>query len=204
MINISILLISYGIGTISPAYLLVRLLTGKDIRQHGSGNAGTTNVMRLLGVKAALMVLLLDLIKGVVAVWIGRNTGGEALASMAGLAVVLGHNWPVTMKFKGGKGVATTMGVGLMINPFLAWICIGFSIIIIALTKYVSVASITAIPIWTILLWATGETSEHIYLGLALSLLVLFRHQTNIMRIFRGTENRFSIKEKINREERSK
>ncbi len=204
MINVFILILSYGIGTISPAYLLVKLLTGKDIRQHGSGNAGTTNVMRLLGVKAAVFVLFLDLFKGVVAVWLGRNIGGEALASMAGLAAVAGHNWPVTMRFKGGKGVATTMGVGLMINPFFSWICIGLSVIIIVLTRYVSLASITAVPIWTILLWATGETNEHIYLGLALSFLVLYQHKANIMRIFRGTENRFSIKEKINKEERSK
>jgi len=77
-------------------------------------------------------------------------------------------------------------------------------VIIIVLTRYVSLASITAVPIWTILLWATGETNEHIYLGLALSFLVLYQHKTNIMRIFRGTENRFSIKEKINKEERSK
>lgn len=204
MINMAILMLSYGIGTISPAYLLVRLLTGKDIRQYGSGNAGTTNVMRLLGAKAAVLVLFLDLLKGVAAVWIGRKFGGEAIASMAGLAAVIGHNWPITMKFKGGKGVATTMGVGIMTNPFFAAICIVLSILIIALTKYVSLASITAVPIWTILVWVTGEPSQHIFLGLALSILVLFRHQTNIARIFKGTENRFSIRDKMKKEECSK
>ncbi|RQD66921.1 MAG: glycerol-3-phosphate 1-O-acyltransferase [Tindallia sp. MSAO_Bac2] len=204
MVTILILLSSYGIGTISPAYLLVRLMTGNDIREYGSGNAGTTNVMRMLGVKSAVLVLFLDLLKGVIAVHLGRYFGGEGLAAMSGLAAVIGHNWPATMKFKGGKGVATTIGVGLMINPFFAWVCIGFSVVIIALTKYVSLASMTAIPTWTILLWVTGSDHEHIYLGVALSLLVLYRHQTNIIRILKGTENRFSLKDKLNKEERSK
>ncbi|SDY41605.1 glycerol-3-phosphate 1-O-acyltransferase PlsY [Tindallia californiensis] len=204
MIALVIILISYGIGTISPAYILVRLWTGNDIREYGSGNAGTTNVMRILGAKAAVFVLLMDLLKGVIAVYLGRYMGGEALAATAGLSAVIGHNWPVTMKLKGGKGVATSIGVGLMINPFYVWICIALSIFIITFSKYVSLASITAIPLWTVLLAITGSPIEHVILGIALSSLVIYRHYANILRIYKGTENRFSLKTKLSKEERSK
>ena len=190
---------SYFIGSLSPAYIVGRVMGGFDIREHGSGNAGTTNVMRLFGAKAAVLVLFLDLVKGMAAVLIGRFLGNEMTAVLCGMAAVLGHNWPIMMKFKGGKGVATTMGVGFMINAPLAWIGLGLAIVIIMATRYVSLASIVCIPVWTLMLWATGAEMVHIYLGVALSLLAIVRHRNNINRIINGTENRFDFKKKLNR-----
>ncbi|SMP46740.1 glycerol-3-phosphate 1-O-acyltransferase PlsY [Anoxynatronum buryatiense] len=189
-----LLMAAYFLGNFSPAFFLGKLTANIDIREHGSGNAGTTNVMRVLGVKLAILVLICDLLKGVLAVWMGRYFSGETMAGVCGLLAVIGHNWPVLLRFKGGKGVATTMGVGFMIHPQLAWICLVVAIVIIIITRYVSLASMSGVLLWTVLLWKTNGESAHIWLGIALSLLVFYRHRSNIKRIFNGTENRFDVK----------
>ena len=199
MMEIAVLVIAYFIGNVSPAYILVKFAANIDIREHGSGNAGTTNVVRVMGTKAGILVLVSDLLKGVLAVWIGRYFGGDLLAVLAGLFVVIGHNWPVLLKFKGGKGVATSLGVGLIISPQTALICIGIAIIVILTTKYVSLASLTGIPIWTVLLIVRGGNHLYVYLGIALSVLAIIKHRSNIRRIYSGTENKFDLKNKLNR-----
>lgn len=199
MIEIAVLVTAYLIGNISPAYLLGKFASNIDIREHGSGNAGTTNVLRVMGTKAGIIVLLSDLIKGVIAVLLGRYFGGDLLMVLAGLLVVVGHNWPALLKFKGGKGVATSMGVGIILSPQNALICIGIAVLVIILTKYVSLASLTGIPIWTLLLVLRGNDVLYIYLGIALSVLAIFKHRSNIQRIIKGTENKFDIKNKLNR-----
>lgn len=199
MSNIAVLMAAYLIGNISPAYLLGRFAAKIDIREHGSGNAGTTNVLRVMGTKAGVFVLAADLVKGMFAVWIGRYVAGDTLAVMAGLCVVVGHNWPVFLRFKGGKGVATSLGVGLMISPFNALICLGIAIGVIVLTRYVSLASLTGIPLWTLLVIVRNDNVQYAYLGLALTLLAIIKHRSNIRRLLKGTENRFDLKNKLNR-----
>lgn len=199
MIEIAVLVAAYLIGNVSPAYIIGKFAANIDIREHGSGNAGTTNVLRVMGTKAGVFVLMVDLLKGVLAVWLGRLFGGDLLAVLAGLFVVVGHNWPVLLKFKGGKGVATSLGVGLMISPQNALICLGIAIIVIITTKYVSLASLTGIPFWTFLLVIGSHNYLYIYLGIALSLLAIYKHRSNIRRIFKGTESKFNIKNKLNR-----
>jgi acyl phosphate:glycerol-3-phosphate acyltransferase len=199
MQTLLLLIAAYFIGNLSPAFILGKVAANIDIREYGSGNAGTTNVMRVMGAKAGVFVLLADLMKGVAAVWIGRTFGGETIAVLCGFLAVIGHNWPILLKFKGGKGVATTMGVGLMIHAPFALICMGLAVVIIVLTKYVSLASIIGIPIWTTLLWLGGSESSHVLLGTALSILALYRHRSNIQRIINGSENRVDIKKKLNR-----
>jgi len=196
MTSILLVAISYLIGNLSPAYLLGKVVWGIDIRQHGSGNAGTTNMMRLFGVRAAVLVLMLDLFKGVAAVWIGRYFGHETTAVLCGLAAVMGHSWPVLYHFQGGKGVATSIGAGLMIQPVAGLLCIGLAVVIILVTRYVSLASLVGIPAWTILLWLLDSPLEHVLFGVAISLLVLVRHRTNIQRIARGEENKIALKKK--------
>lgn len=199
MMDIAVLVVAYFIGNVSPAYILGKFAANIDIREHGSGNAGTTNVVRVMGTKAGIMVLVADLLKGVLAVWIGRYFGGDLLAVLAGLFVVIGHNWPVLLKFKGGKGVATSLGVGLSISPQTALICLGIAIIVILTSKYVSLASLTGIPMWTLLLIVGDSNHLYIYLGIALSVLAIIKHRSNIRRIYNGTENKFDLKNKLNR-----
>lgn len=194
-----LLVAAYLIGNFSPAFFLGKMAANIDIREHGSGNAGTTNVIRVLGIKAGIAVLAMDLLKGILAVWLGRVFGGETLAVLCGFLAVIGHNWPVLLKFKGGKGVATTMGVGFMINAPYALICLGIAIVVIVATRYVSLASITGIPFWTLLLFLGESDPAHLYLGIALSILALYRHRSNIQRIIQGTESRFDLKKKLNR-----
>jgi len=199
MIEIAVLAAAYFIGNVSPAYILGKFAANIDIREYGSGNAGTTNVVRVMGTKAGILVLVADLLKGVLAVWIARYFGGDLLVVLAGLFVVIGHNWPVLLMFKGGKGVATSLGVGLSISPQTALICIVIAIIVILITKYVSLASLTGIPIWTLLLIISGGNHLYIYLGMALSVLAIIKHRSNIRRIYNGTENKFNLKNKLNR-----
>jgi len=199
MNTVFLMIAAYFIGNFSPAFFLGKLTANIDIREHGSGNAGTTNVMRVLGVKSAILVLVCDLLKGILAVWMGRYFSGEIMAVLCGLMAVVGHNWPIVLRFKGGKGVATTMGVGFMVHPLLASICLMMAVLIIAITRYVSLASMSGVFMWTLLIWYSDGPTEHILLGIALSVLVIYRHRSNIQRIFKGTENRFDLKNKLNR-----
>lgn len=133
--------IAYLIGCINNAYILTKYTRKIDIRNYGSGNAGATNVLRVLGYKAAAPVFALDVLKGVIAVLIGKYLMGTTGAMIAGIAVVCGHNWPVFLKFRGGKGIATSIGVVMTVSPFLGIIALAIGVIIIALTKYVSLGS---------------------------------------------------------------
>jgi acyl phosphate:glycerol-3-phosphate acyltransferase len=196
MMNAILLITAYLIGNFSPAFFLGKIMAGIDIREHGSGNAGTTNVIRVLGTKAGIAVLVMDILKGALAVYLGRRVGSEGLAVFAGVMVVAGHNWPVLMKFKGGKGAATTVGVGLALNAPFTLFCFALGLIIVAATKYVSLASISVMPVWTIMVLIWGSESMHVYLGIILSLLSLYQHRRNIIRLINGSENKISFKKK--------
>jgi glycerol-3-phosphate acyltransferase PlsY len=136
-------IISYFIGNISFAYILGKIFAKKDVREYGSGNAGATNAFRTFGKKVGALVFLGDVLKGVAAVLLGRYLGGQTGAYIAGAFVIIGHNWPVLLSFKGGKGVATTIGVMLFVNAKLTLICVIIGVVIIVITRTVSLGSIS-------------------------------------------------------------
>lgn len=183
-----IVLLSYLIGNFSSSYLIGKLTANIDIRNYGSGNAGATNIMRTLGHKAAFATLFIDCLKGVSAVYIARRYGSENLALIAGVFVVIGHNWPILLNFKGGKGIATTIGVVISIKSGIALICIGIGIVLLLLFKYVSLSSIVAIILFTILMFTQGM--NYFVFSLALCGLAIYKHRGNIQRLIQGNERK--------------
>lgn len=188
--------IAYLLGNFSTAYLVSRAFGNIDIRKHGSGNAGSTNVLRVLGVKAAVMVLLGDALKGVAAVLIGRYLAGGYGEIIAGIAVVAGHNWPMLLGGKGGKGIATTIGLMLPIDPLLVLCIVAVGVAIIAVTRYVSLASITGVIIFPIAMIATQKPFEYILFSIILSAMAIFKHRSNIGRLLSGKESKIGLKKK--------
>ena len=151
-------IIAYAIGSINFPVLISRKMAGFDVREKGSGNAGTTNVLRTVGKKAAALTLLCDILKGVVSILIAIIIGKIAkdlspaiLVEVAALAVVIGHTFPIFFEFRGGKGVATSLGVILLINWKIGLICLLFGVILIAITRMVSLGSISAAVLFAVL-----------------------------------------------------
>ena len=185
-------IISYLIGNISFAYIIGKLFTKKDVRDYGSGSAGATNALRTFGKKIGLMVFIGDVLKGVVAVIIGRNFGGQMGAYVAGALVIIGHNWPVLLNFKGGKGVATTIGVMLFVNSFVTSICVVLGLIIVIFTRTVSLGSIFGMalaPIVAIIFVRPFDWTLFIFC-LFIASMSIFRHKSNIKRLLEGKENK--------------
>lgn len=188
--------IAYLLGNIQTSYLIGRYFKKTDIREHGSGNAGTTNALRVFGKKIAVITLLVDALKGVLAVYIGIKLGGLDGGLVAGIAVIVGHNWPFYLKFRGGKGVATSIGVGLAVSPLSALISIAMGIAIIAKSKYVSLGSIIAISIWpfvTVLIAGEFETKIFVF-GIIMATMSIYKHRENIKRLLNKTENKLGQK----------
>ena len=198
MLVVGKLLVAYLIGSVSGSLLLGRL-RGVDIRQHGSGNAGGTNALRTLGVKFAAGVMLIDVSKGALATWIGLQ--GEPDATMAlrmamgcGFAAVLGHVWPVFHGFRGGKGVATIIGLLLVLAPLLLWPAVVVFVLVLTTTGYVGLGSIlaTASLLPALYLITEGRPApEWAVTCSLLALFVLYTHRANVQRLRAGTENRF-------------
>jgi glycerol-3-phosphate acyltransferase PlsY len=193
------ILIGYFIGSISFSYLIAKKIKKVDIRTQGSGNAGATNTLRVLGWGPAIAVLLLDASKGIIAVLISYLFGVESwVAFLAGLFAIVGHNWPIYYGFRGGKGVATTIGVFAILVFIPALIAGLVAIATIAITRYVSLGSLLfmlLIPLLTIVLGDYGLT--YILLAIVISLLSLWRHRTNIQRLIKGTENKIGQKKEV-------
>ncbi len=196
------LILSYLIGSFPTAYVFVRVLKGVDIRDYGSGNVGATNASRVLGKGPGLFVLFLDVVKGILpVVWLGGALSLEGIVEcvLLGVAVVCGHNWSVFLRFKGGKGIATSLGVliGLAMNfpPFRPVLILTLSLwtVIFFVTGYVSLSSITAgfgLPVFMIL---THQVVEMIILGCILCVFVFLRHIPNIRRLLQGQESRMNL-----------
>jgi len=190
-------IIAYLIGCINNAYIFTKYTRNIDIRNYGSGNAGATNVLRVLGYKAAAPVFALDVLKGVIAVLIGKYLMGNTGAMIAGIAVVCGHNWPVFLKFRGGKGIATSVGVVMTVSPLLGLIALAIGVTVIVLTKYVSLGSITG-SVTFVLLNAIFWNSAQIFIfSLILASLAIFQHRSNIKRLLAGTESKLGQKTEI-------
>ena len=196
------IILSYLIGSIPTAYIFGKMSKGVDIRQHGSGNVGATNVFRVLGKGPGITVLFLDILKGVIAVAFIPDLLGatETLYRVIfALVVVCGHNWTVFLKFKGGKGIATSFGVliGLtikiaLIRPVLLWTFLIW-VACFLITRIVSVSSIIATAFLPILMLLTGQEFTIICLGVIFCIFVVLRHKANIKRLFAGQEPRVSL-----------
>lgn len=197
-------IIAYLIGSICFSVIFSKKFAGFDVREKGSGNAGATNVLRSVGKKAALLTVICDCLKGVVAVFIGwlaskmvSGTDASLLVQLAGLAVVLGHTFPIFYNFKGGKGVATSLGVLLIINWKIGLICLVFALVLMALTKFVSLGSVSAavlFPVLTIFIHTNYIVSGGYFVfALFLALFVIFNHRENIKRLLSGTENKLKF-----------
>jgi glycerol-3-phosphate acyltransferase PlsY len=186
--------IAYLLGNFATAYLVAKAAGKIDIRKYGSGNAGSTNVLRVLGAKPAAIAFLGDVLKGTAAVLIGRYIGGSYGEILAGIFVVVGHNWPIVLGGKGGKGIATTIGLVLPIYPIMVILIVITGVIVIFTTRYVSLASITGVLIFPIAMIVTQEPMEYILFSLILSAMAVYRHKSNIMRLLKGTESKFGSK----------
>jgi len=193
--------VSYLIGSIPTAFIFGKAMKGIDIRQHGSGNVGATNAFRVLGKKAGTAVLVIDIIKGIIpVVLVGslfhQNTNGRILAA---IAAVVGHNWTCFLRFKGGKGIATTLGVlvGLTIAVpdirLAVLLCVLSWLLCFIITAYISVSSLVAAVLLPILMVVVAAPFSIILLSILFCLFVVFRHRPNIQRLLTGQEPRVPL-----------
>ena len=205
---IIIAIIAYEIGSINFSVIISKKKAGFDVRKKGSGNAGTTNMLRSVGKQAAAITLLCDILKGVISILIAllvgniaKNVDKAVLVQIAGILVVVGHTFPIFFEFKGGKGVATSLGVIMMINWQIGLICLVFAIAIMAFSKMVSMGSVGAailFPILTLFINTNFIVQEsgmkYFVFSVMLAAMVIFNHRANIKRIANGTENKLSFK----------
>ncbi len=200
-------IIAYLIGSINFSVIISKKMAGFDVREKGSGNAGTTNMLRSVGKKGAAITLICDILKGVVAIliamligWAFKVENQSLLVQIAGIAVVIGHTFPIFFGFKGGKGVATSLGILIMTNWQIGLICLVFGVVLIALTRMVSLGSCTAavlFPVLTLFIsenYIVSQGSGYFVYSVILAIIVLFNHRSNIKRILSGTENKISFK----------
>jgi glycerol-3-phosphate acyltransferase PlsY len=206
---IIVAIITYLLGSISFSVIFTKKFAGVDVRKKGSGNAGSTNVLRVAGKKPALLTLICDTLKGVIAVGIAILIGliikaddntKAILVQIAGIFVIIGHTYPVFFQFKGGKGVATSLGVLLIINWKIGLICLIFALVIMVVSKIVSLGSIAAAILFPILcifmgqsFIVQGNTGSYVIFGIILALIVIFNHRANIKKLANGTENKLNF-----------
>ena len=207
LIYIIMFVIAYAIGSINFSVILSKKMAGFDIREKGSGNAGSTNMLRSVGKKAAAITLVCDILKGIASIIIGiivgnifSNADKAVVVQAAGLGVVIGHTFPIFFGFKGGKGVATSLGLIIFINWKIGLICLIIGVLIIAITKMVSAGSIIAAILFAILtiFIHTGYIVEgnYIIFGILLASFVIFNHRENLKRLIQGKENKISFSKK--------
>lgn len=189
------LLVSYFLGAVPTSYLLSRLFAGIDLRQHGSGNLGATNLYRVLGWKYAIPAALVDIAKGVVPVLVfaPQVSDSQLFALACGVAAIVGHVFSVFVGFKGGKGVATAAGVMLALAPIALLVSAAVWGVLVRLTGYVSLGSIVAAAVlpFAIYLLEDSRTPALVWIAAAIAAAVIILHWRNIQRLIRGTENRF-------------
>ena len=200
-----VIILSYLIGSINFSVILSKKMAGFDVREKGSGNAGTTNMLRSVGKKAAAITLVCDILKGVIsillAILIGKIAGSSnvsLLVQVAGISVILGHTFPIFFKFKGGKGVATSLGVLIMSNWQIGLICLVFALILIGLTQMVSVGSIAAAILYPVLTLFIPQNyivpGNYLIYSIILAVIIVFNHRENVKRLLAGKENKISFK----------
>lgn len=209
-------IIAYAIGSINFSVIISKKMAGFDVREKGSGNAGSTNVLRTVGKKAAILTLICDILKGIVSILIallvgviaGESANKAIIVEIAALAVVIGHTFPVFFNFKGGKGVATSLGVILLVNWKIGLICLVFALALMAITRMVSLGSISAAVLFAVLTIFIRDSYiagiefdfSFIIFGILLAAFVIFNHRSNLKRIISGTENKLSFSKKEDNE----
>lgn len=204
-------IIAYLIGSVNFSILISKKKAGFDIREKGSGNAGTTNMLRSVGKGAALITLILDILKGIISILFSIFYGfilykiwnihvdPAILIQISGICVILGHTYPIYFGFKGGKGVATALGILLITNWHIGIICLVFALILIIMTKMVSVGALGAailFPVLTLFSYETYfiEPGNYIIYSILIAVIVCFNHRSNIKRLMNGNENKISFK----------
>lgn len=190
-------LIGYLLGCIPVGVFIARIYGNLDIRKTGSGNSGTTNVLRTLGWFPSVITLVGDCLKGVLGAWIGKLLGGEAGMLLGGFFAVLGHDFPVFMGFKGGKGIATSLGITFVIcTPVAPWLVV-IVLAIVAVTRMMSVGSLVASLSYPVLFWIYlpegANRTLYVVFAVAMMLLSIFCHRSNLRRIIRGEENKLDF-----------
>lgn len=203
--TIAVGVVAYLIGSINSSILISKAVMGEDIRKSGSGNAGATNMLRTMGKKYAIITLVIDILKGVVALLLAmlaiKFGAYDVSMYVAGVAVVLGHNFPVFFGFKGGKGVATSLGVVLLLDWKIGLITLVIALVIMAISRYVSLGSVMAALVFIILqvvfmLVTDSFDITRLICVLILGGLLIIRHRANIVRLLNGTENKLGSKKK--------
>jgi glycerol-3-phosphate acyltransferase PlsY len=203
MFRLFALLIGYALGHIQTSYILGKTLKKIDIRDYGSHNAGMTNTLRVMGWKYAVIVITVDMLKAVAAYVIcsalfnGEGTFFTAADALRGIipglygavGAILGHAFPVFMKFRGGKSIACGLGMIFAIDPLLAGILIGIALIIILLTRFLSLASINSSILFPFMIWMFGFELEAIIVCICIGIFLTYKHKDNISRMLKGTEN---------------
>ena len=203
-------IVAYLIGSVNFSIIFSKKFAGFDVRDKGSGNAGTTNMLRSAGKGLAALTLICDIFKGLVAIGLAYIIGKissdsfpEVVVQVAGIFTVLGHTFPVYFGFRGGKGVATSLGILLLINWQIGLICLVFALLIMIFTRTVSIGSIMAAVLFPVLtLFMVADESSHyivkdgsyVVFGLIMAIIVIFNHRANLVRIMKGEENKVSFK----------
>src|SRR5262245_7284133 len=192
----TVILTGYLLGSIPFALLTARRWSLVDLRQVGSGNLGATNVMRASGVRAGVLVALLDMLKGAASVVLAERLSANAAApALAGFAAIVGHIYPIWLRFRGGKGVATACGVFSVLAPLAVPPALAIFIASVWMTKYISLGSMLASIVLPPLAYATGSQVPTVASALAASVIIVFRHRTNVARLRAGTERRVGVAE---------
>jgi acyl phosphate:glycerol-3-phosphate acyltransferase len=203
MLHVAVVALAYLLGSIPFGYLLVRLRGGGDVRETGSGGTGATNVTRRAGKGVGLLTLLLDALKGMAAVLVARavlGAGSEWWVCAAAVAAVLGHVFPVWLRFRGGKGVATGLGVFLVLAPLATLFALAVFVAVVWLWRFVSLGSITAAAVLPLAVWALSyvgfsDRAAPPVLAVAVTgaALIVYMHRANIGRLFRGEESKLKL-----------
>lgn len=205
LVYILMAIIAYAIGSVNFSIIFSKKFAGFDVREKGSGNAGTTNMLRSVGKGWAAATLVCDILKGIFAILIAMGIGKiatdvkpEILVQVAGIFAIIGHTYPVYFGFKGGKGVATSLGILLMINWQIGLICLVFALVLMILSRMVSLGSIIAAVLFPILTIFITENyivdGNYIIFGIIMAVIVIFNHRSNLKRIYNGEENKLGAK----------
>lgn len=193
-VELLLVLLSYLVGSIPFSYIFSRFLGGVDIRTKGTGNIGATNVLRSVGTKVAIASLAGDLVKGLLAAWWGSYFGGPGLAAVCSVAVVVGHCWPIFLRFRGGKGVATAAGVIFILFPLVGLLAALIFFTVVGVSRYVSLASVSTALAFPFLVLLTDQPWQYVVMAVIIAVIVVYRHRSNIERLRQGTEAKVSEK----------
>ena len=195
---LAVVIVSYLIGAIPTGLIVVRWLSGEDIRRHGSGNIGTVNVLRVAGLATAIVVLAVDIVKGLVPVLLAVRVGAPvSVVVLGGLAAIAGHNWSVFLRFQGGKGIATSFGVLLGLSWPAATVAAAVWVVTVAITRYASLGSLLAVVSVPITLWRLRQPEEYVSFGVIAALFAIYRHRSNLQRLVAGTELHITDREPL-------